>query len=312
MPYGGQTKIEGNMTKGSNSPKNVARAAIAAEIQQIVGGNPASSKIWAAFMVGYVGGTFEESTQEIYVFALRRGLQVLADTIHPSLYADIQRDLGDLNAQLNFYLKDATDPTLAYQCVAWNLLQVIDRLFPNSHPYRKWYALGLAWGQVMRQWRDSDPVDLALLVHAIQGIDAEDREKFALLNKIVEIESDKAVTGEVLESLLAEHYGKLEPKELCHKLIRDWQRALKAIPDTVMAGQSVGRVSRGKPGRKPKRDALARFAITRRNQKPPMIWKAIAKDWNSKNPDDQVDFGIVRSAVKNWKGRQKPNRSKSK
>jgi hypothetical protein len=76
--------------------------------------------------------------------------------------------------------------------------------------------------------------------------------------------------------------------------------------------QIVDRPPKGKPGRKIKRDALARFAIVRRKRKPQPTWEDIAVEWNLNHSEDEVDAGIVRSAERNFLRRQKSNRSKSK
>jgi hypothetical protein len=85
--------------------------------------------------------------------------------------------------------------------------------------------------------------------------------------------------------------------------------ALQDILNFFANEKAVVRARKGKPGRPPKRDALARFAITRRKPNPPMIWKDITVDWEAVHPNDPVTIDTVRSAVRNFENRKKSRRA---
>lgn len=262
------------------------------------------SKANAAFTLGLLsrmlGGAPFDS---LFVPAVRLSLPWLAEVIHPNAYADLQRELGTLDEQYRYYLNDTNNPVAAMQCVGWNWLRDMDHALPAAHPYRKWYALGLASAGTLQQWRDrpADLPDLTVLLQAISQLDDDDLGNVAVLKEIAGLD----LSGQVLESLLAGRYSVTDPKELGLKFISEVSEDLDAISDVPTSEDEIRRARKGKPGRRPKREALARFAVARRNRKPPMIWADIAVEWEFNHPDDRVTGEIVRNAVKNHKAGKK-------
>ncbi len=261
------------------------RAAVAARVHCSVANSP-RSKACAAFDFGLFSSGLGEATSALFVPAVRESLSILADTISPNRYADVQRELSTLNAQHAFYLGDTNDLDVAWEFVAWNWLQVSDSVVPASHPYRKWYLLGLAWGNIVYR-RCSEPDDLAALVYAIHSIGDEDRQRLPILMR-----ADKFLT--------ADH---------CMQSTAELRQALRTIPDVVVTQGEVGRARKGKPGRPSKRDALARFAIIQRNRKPQMTWKDITIEWKVAHENDPVEIDTVRSAVRNFRRRKNSHRA---
>jgi hypothetical protein len=92
-------------------------------------------------------------------------------------------------------------------------------------------------------------------------------------------------------------------------VVGELRQALRTIPDIAVAEGKVGRARKGKPGRPPQRDALARFAIIRRKRKRQMTWDDIAVEWELTHPNDPVTIDTVRSAVRNYENRKTAHRA---
>ncbi len=285
MKTGGSVVNNALLPLRGNRALTAIRAAVAARVHCSVANSP-RSKACAAFDFGLFSSGLGEATSALFVPAVRESLSILADTISPNRYADVQRELSTLNAQHAFYLGDTNDLDVAWEYVVWNWLQVSDHAIPASHPYRKWYLLGLAWGNIVSR-HCSEPDDLAALVYAIDSIGDEHRQRLPILTN-----ADK---------LLAADY--------CMQSTAELRQALRTIPDVVVTQGEVGRARKGKPGRPSKRDALARFAIARRNGKPQMTWDDIAIEWQVAHPNDPVTIDTVRSAVRNFRRRKNSHRA---
>jgi hypothetical protein len=288
-----------------HDPSTAAEAAIAEAIRQNVSKKQPTSKTCAAFNVGAVSSTLNVDTLALFVPTLRDGLLTLADTFHPNFYAELQHELDRLAKQYDFYWKDTGDPALALRYVTWNWLRVMDRAIATSHPYRKWYALGLAWGGVYRQLQDSPPVDLADFLHAVHAIGTEDLDKVPILKEFSRMEQP---SGPPVEQCV-ETDAEMDTGAIYLKLTEDISRQLAVFPDVAASGDKPYRVRKGKAGRRPERDALAKFAGALRNRKPPMTWSDIAIEWQDQHPGDYLTGDAVRSAVRNFKRRRRPHRA---
>jgi hypothetical protein len=293
------------MTEENPDFLGVAQALASSAIGQTVKQHRQSSKACGSFEVGTISGSLGEDTEPLFIPAIRSSLSIVADTIPPNSYAQLQHELDSLNAQFQYYLTDTGNPKAAMGFVTWNWIRTVSHAFPVSHPYRRWCMLGLAWGHVMRQWRDSLPADVASLSQTIRDIGDSDRNLVPPLCELCELLGENDLSEDALKVFLADRYGATDVGDLCVQFTEEMRQGIEAVPGIDTSRQS----RRGKPGRPPKRAGLARFAIARRNRKSPMTWEDIAVEWQLQHPDDPVTREIVRGAVKNFKRRPRLRRS---
>lgn len=205
-----------------------------------------------------------------------------------------------MNGQLEFYVTETGNLETATELVIWNWLRLMSNVLPADHPYRQWYVLGLAWAQVMRQWRDSLPIDLDPLLKATRN--AGRKSSIPLLAEIYRLTKSE-FSEDRLKSFLTNRYNVTTLGEACVKFTKEMQQQLESVPDSV---RTTSRKP-GTPGRPIERWPLVQFALERRRLG--VSWKAIAEQWRQQNPNDFVTQDAVRSAVRNDEKRRKRGRA---
>jgi hypothetical protein len=93
----------------------------------------------------------------------------------------------------------------------------------------------------------------------------------------------------------------LTPDRQCHTLYCPNERVCRAWMwrrYRIALGMPSRTRRRGRRGAMPSRTAMARFALARRERKPPISWRDIAIEWLGRHPKDHVTKEMVRSAAR--------------